>query len=122
MAAMHLDRCLAGAQIGGDLFVEPALNDQCHHFLFARTERFVTLKQLYLLRPLRPGHTVAINGLLDRVQEILIAKWFGEEFHGPSLHGAYRHLNVAVASDEDNRKMNIRVMELARQVQATQGG
>src|SRR5580700_10623129 len=44
-AAMNLDRDLADAQIGGDLLVKQAGDNQTHYFSLARCQRFETLAQ-----------------------------------------------------------------------------
>jgi hypothetical protein len=56
-----------------------------------------------------PSGTIPIHGLLDSVQEILIAEWFGEKFHRTQFHGSYRHLNVAMPRYEYNWNLNISV-------------
>jgi hypothetical protein len=122
VATVHLHGRFANAQLPGDLFVETTADDQAHYFLFARTERFVPLAQFRRLGPLFTGRTVSIDGLLDSVQEILISEWFGEKLHRPGFHGAYRHLNVAVARDKYNWNLDIRVRELMLQLQSAHAG
>src|ERR1700730_12195350 len=56
---------------------------------------------------------------MNRIQEILVAERLGEEFHGPRLHGPYRHRNVAVRGDENDRNLNIGCGQLALEVQPT---
>ena len=48
--------------------------------------------------------TVLRDAELDRVQQILIAKRFGQELDRTPLHGPNRHRDIGVAADEDNRQ------------------
>src|ERR1700680_1519173 len=122
VATVHFDRRFASAKLTGDLFVKETSSDQPHYFLLAITERFVPLAQFFRLRPLHSDRTVPIHGLLDSIQALLVAAWFGEKLPCPCFHGAYRHLNVAVPRNEYNRNLKIRVSKLTLQVQSAQAG
>src|SRR5258708_24284671 len=112
MAAMHLNRRFAGAKFARDLLVEKASSNQHQYFLLTGTQRFVPLTHLFKLNSLRPSRTVPVDGLLNSIEEILIAEWFRKELHCSCFHGPYRHLDVPIPCDEDNRYLNIRLNAL----------
>ena len=43
----------------------------------------------------------------------------GEELDGPRLHGSYRHRDVAMRSDENDRNLNIGLGQLALETEPT---
>src|ERR1700722_20583677 len=98
---MNLDRDLAGTQFTRDLLVEQPGDHQPHHFTLTRGQSTRPLAQLSSYRPLPPCRAVALERFLDRIQQILIAKWLGEELQRAGFHRTHRHRDVAIASDED---------------------
>jgi hypothetical protein len=69
-------------------------------------QRVETLAQFRNFLQVPPRRAVALKGLLNRVQEILIAEGLGKEFRRPGFHSPHRHRDVAVTSDEDDRKFD----------------
>jgi hypothetical protein len=44
---------------------------------------------------------------LNRIEHILIAKWFRQKLNRPRLHSLHGHRDVAVASHEDDRNLDV---------------
>src|ERR1700731_2692296 len=105
-AAMSSYSDLAVAQLEADLLVKPAADNEAHHFPLAGRQRVETGPQFCNFLRVTPRRAVALKGLLNRVQKILIAEGLGKEFRRPGFHGAHRHRDVAVTSDEDDRKFD----------------
>jgi hypothetical protein len=59
---------------------------------------------------------------LDRVEQILVAEWLGQELDRSALHRRDGHRNVAMPGDEDDRKVDIRGGELSLKVEAASPG
>ena len=64
------------------------------------------------------ARSVLCDRLLDRVQQILIANRFGQEFDRTTLHGPNRHRHIGVVADEDNRDVEVHGDELSLKVKA----
>src|ERR1700683_4092361 len=91
-----------------------------HHFAFSGSQSVAPPAQLSQDGLFLAGSAIALDGLLDRIQQILVPKWFGEKLDRPGLHRPYRHGDVAMTGDEDDRDGNIGLYQLALQVQAAQ--
>ena len=89
---MNLDRDLADPQLETDLLVEPAGDHQAHHFPLAGHQPIETLVQFRAFPGVLTRSAVALKGLLNRVQKILIAEGLGEEFRSAGFHRAHPHL------------------------------
>src|SRR6266550_5197097 len=62
------------------------------------------------------------DGELDRVQQILIAKRFGQELDRTALHGPNRHRDIGVAADEDNRQAEFCLGQLLLKLEPASSG
>src|SRR6267142_1796368 len=85
-AAMDLDRDLAGSQLRGDLLVEHPRDDEGHDLALPRRQPGVTVLQRRQLVLLLPGDLVALERLLDRIEQVLVLERLGEELDRPGLH------------------------------------
>src|SRR5215213_4692975 len=65
---------------------------------------------------------IAFKRLLNRIKQILIAKWFGEKLDGTGFHRAHRHRNVAMTGDEDDGNMNVCICEIALEIETAESG
>ena len=59
------------------------------------------------------------DGELDRVQQILIAKRFGQELDRTALHRPNRHRNIGMAADEDNRQAQLCLVQILLKIEPT---
>ena len=84
---MNLDRGFAGSNFGSDLLIEKAGNDQWQHLSFTRCEPFKTLPQFGKFGLVSASRRVALQRELNRVQQILISEWLGQELDRSRLHG-----------------------------------
>src|SRR5262249_43629632 len=100
-AAMDLDRHLPCSQLRGALLVELPRHDEGHDLALTRRERGVAiLQRRQLVLPL-PGDLVALERLVDGIEQVLVVERLGEELDRAGLHGLHGRRDVAVAGDED---------------------
>ena len=115
---MDLDGGFACSDGVGYLLAQEAGDDPRHHFSFTRCQRFEALPQHCKFRLLLASYPIPFQREMNRIQQILVVEGLGEKLHGPRLHGPYRHRDVAVRSDENDRNLNIGFGELALQVES----
>src|SRR2546427_10269816 len=92
-------------------------NHQAHDLALACGQRLVALSQLGKLTLLLARHPVAIQSLVDRIQQVLVPEGLGQELHRTGFHGLHRHRNISMPGDEDDRNLDARVSQLALKVQ-----
>src|SRR6266852_8548543 len=116
---MDLYGDLTGSQFSGNLFIRPAGDHQRENLLFTRGQRFKPLPQLCNFRLFLTSGAVAFQGKLNRIQQILIAEWFGQELDRSRLYCPHGHGDIAVAGDKYDWNANVSLGQLALEVQAT---
>src|SRR6266852_2984265 len=102
LATMDLDRGFTGPDLSGNLFIEPAPNDQGKNLSLPGCQRFKAVSQNNNFRLSLSPFTISLQCDLNRIQQILIAERLFEKPDGSRLHGSHGHRNIAVGSDEDN--------------------
>src|SRR6266446_7988902 len=117
MAAMDLHGDFAGPQLKSDLLIEHSRNYQGHNLTLACSQSRVALSQFGKVTLLLARHTVAIQSLADRIQQVLILERLGQELHGTGLHGSHRHGDISVTGDENDGHLDSGVTQLALKVQ-----
>src|SRR5438132_11943108 len=122
MSAMKLDGFFHGMKFGRDLFIEHAGNDMRHHFALARRERAVARAHFGQPGPLMAGGAVALESRVDGREEFLVAERFGKKLDRTGFYRLYRHRDVTVARDEDDRYRDAGFGQLPLQVEAAQTG
>jgi hypothetical protein len=65
---------------------------------------------------------IELEGIANGIEQILVAKWFGEKFDGAVLYGTYRHRSVTVRRDKDDRNLAVTLGEALLQVGAAEAG
>src|ERR1700730_1723423 len=119
---MNLDGDLADAEVCGDLLVQAPGYDQSHDLPLTRRQNVETRAQLcdafLILKPC----TISCKTELDGVKQILIAEWFCQELDRTALHRLYRHRNVAMPGDEDDRQFTLGRRDLALEVEPALSG
>src|SRR5580700_9090932 len=115
---MDLYGDFAGSKFRGYLLVEHPGNHQAHDLALACGEQLVALSQLVKLSLPLARLPVAIQSLVDRIQQILIPEGLGQELHRAGFHGPHGHGNIPMARDEDYGNRNTRVGQLALKIQA----
>ena len=63
---------------------------------------------------------VALETLLDRIQQILILEGLGQKFYGSGLHRFHGHGNIAVPADENNGDMQPGAGKFTLQIEAAE--
>src|ERR1700682_1527537 len=97
-------------------------NYQDHNFALASGQQLVPLSQLAKLALLLAHHPVAIQGLMDRIQQVLIAEWLGEKLYRTGFHGLHTHGNISMTGDKDDRNLEAGVSQLALKIKTVDAG
>src|SRR5713226_5154110 len=114
---MDLHGDFAGPELRSYLLIEHARNHQAHDLALACGQRLEALSQLGKLTLPLARHPVAIQSLVDRIQQVLVPEGLGQELHGTGFHGPHRHRNITMPGDEDDGNLDARISQLALKVQ-----
>src|SRR4051812_45933319 len=114
---MNFDGDFAGPQVISNLLVEHARDHERHDFSFAGRQRLIVLSQISDLILLLTRHPVTVQRLVDRVQQILVPKRFGQELHRAEFHGLHGHRDISVTSNKDDGDTNPSVGQLALKIE-----
>src|ERR1700752_1802758 len=117
---MNVDCLLANIKLHGNLFVESPDDDQLHHGTLAWRKRLNPLSQFANFHLLLPGRAIALNPLLNSIEQVLIAKRLRQKLDGPRFHGLDRHWNITMAGDKDDRHVNASFHKLSLKMKSTQ--
>src|SRR4029077_5066880 len=99
------------------LFIEHPGNDKAHDLTLACGQRLVAFSQLSKLSLPLTGDPVTIQGLMDRIEQVLVAEGLGQELHRAGFHGPHRHGNVPMGGNKNYWNPNARVDQLVLKVQ-----
>jgi hypothetical protein len=77
----------------------------------------MTLSQFGKLSLLLLRYPIAIQSLVNRIQQVLIQEGLSKEFHRAGLHGLHRHRNISVTSDEDDGNPDAGFSQLPLKIQ-----
>src|SRR5438105_14538025 len=116
MPTLDLHGDFAWPELKTYLLVEHARNHQAHDLALACGEQLVAFSQLAKLALLLPCCLIAIQGLMDRIQQVLVAEGLGQELHRARFHGLHGHWNISMTSDENDRDPDARISQLALKV------
>src|SRR5205814_877427 len=114
---MDLHSDFAGPKLGSYLFIEHARNYQAHDLALACGQRLVMLTQLGTFSVLMTHQAVAIQSLVNRIQQVLVTKGLGQKLDRAGFHGLHGHRNIAVTGDEDDGNAQAGVSQLALKIQ-----
>src|SRR5260370_34545256 len=110
---MDLHRGFRDTEVVGDLLAEAAPHDLDHYRAFPWAQRIEPRPEraqgLFILAP----STIASEAQLDRVDQVLITEWLGQELNGTALHRLHRHRDVTVPRYEADRDLDVRSRGLA---------
>src|SRR2546427_5844982 len=109
VTAMDLHGDFTGPKVISDLLIEHARNYQSHDLALACGQRRVAVSQLAKLTLLLARHTVAVQSLVDRIQQVLVREGLGKELHRTGFHGLHRHRNISMTGDKDDRNPDARI-------------
>src|ERR1039458_6090190 len=96
---MHFYGDFTRTQFCGDLLVEHAGDYESHDFALACSQTFVAVSQFRSQTLLSTPGAIAIESLLNCLQEIFIAKRLGQKLDGAGFHRFHRHWNISIAGD-----------------------
>jgi hypothetical protein len=103
VATMYFDRNLADSHILGDLLIHKTSGHELHDLLLASRQRVVIPPQDGDRTCGFTSTAIKLKGGLYRLEDILVAKRFSQEFDSAVSHGPDGHRYVAVASDKNDR-------------------
>ena len=109
---------LAHSERRGDLFCKHAGNNEVHYLALTDSQLLVSFSQLCNLGLSLPQLVVALQGLLNRIDEILIPEGLCQKLYRPRFHGFDSHGDVSVAGDEDDRDANSPLIQFAMDIQS----
>src|SRR6266850_1024840 len=69
-----------------------------------------------------PRYPITIQRLIDRIQQVLVAKGFRQELHRAGFHGLHRHRNIPMPRDEDYWNLKPRFGQLVLKIQTADSG
>src|SRR5260370_17231265 len=95
MAAMDIHGDFACPQLTSDLLIEHSRNYQGHNLTFACSQSRVALSQFGKVTLLLARHTVAIQSLADRIQQVLVLESLGQELHATPFHALHLHTIIS---------------------------
>ena len=67
--------------------------------------------------PVFAMESIAFDRELHSVEQLLIAKWLCQKLDCTGLHGLYRHRDVTVAGDEDDRYFFVSLGQLGLKIE-----
>src|SRR5258708_6964686 len=119
---MDLHGDLTDPELKRYLLIEHARNHQAHDLTLAPAQGLVAFSQRGKVTLLTARHTVAIQSLSDRIQQVLVVKRLGEKLHSTRFHGPHRHRNIPMTGDENDGNVDSCISQLALQVEAVRSG
>src|ERR1700739_2218166 len=106
MAAMDLHGNFARPEFRSYLFVKHSRHNQGHNFTLTHGERRIALPHLREVTLVLARLPVAIQCLMNGIQQVLVAEWLGQELHSAGFHSLHGHGDIAVPSDENDRDLD----------------
>ena len=115
---MNFDRFRAQSEAIGDRLVRLSFHHQVQHFALTRRQAGKERTQLRSVHIMATLHGVEGNRLMDSFEQVLVVERLLDKVERASLYRPHRHLNVAMAGDEDDRQMNPLCLQALLEIQA----
>src|SRR5271165_7038458 len=122
LTPVNLHGDFADSQFARNLLVKPTGDNLGHHLPLPRGQCFKTRSQNRHRLLVIETSPVARQANLDCIEEILISEGLGQELDRAALHCLNRHGNVAMARNEDDRKIDAARNQLALQIKPALSG
>src|SRR3954447_26416235 len=119
---MHFHGDLAELDASCDLFAHETARNEGHDFTLARGQECEMLLEVRDRVLMFTTRSVALDRSRDRIEQILVAKWLGQEIDGTGFHGSHRHRNISMSSDKYNRNSNVGLCQLDLEIETAQSG
>ena len=104
MGAVEFDGAFVNAEVGGDLFVQLALDDMAEDLALAIRQLLERFQQLEAFLLLQENLLVVGKGAMDGGKEFFLRRVFGQEILGTSAHGFDGGGDVTLAGQENDRQ------------------
>lgn len=102
LATMSFDGDFGDAELGRDVFVQPAADHELHHLPLATAELLVLpMKRTPLLVP-RSNGGASLQSLVDRAEQRLFIDGRGENFDRAGLHRLHDGAHARSIGDEND--------------------
>src|SRR5581483_7594020 len=105
MPAVRFDGVFADTELGCDLLVEFAARNARHDLKLAGGEAIAPLANERQLSALRACLPIALDGLVNRRQQVVTPEGLWQELESAGFHRTHGHLDIAVACNEDHRNI-----------------
>src|SRR5882757_7516631 len=122
LAAMNLHGDLADPELKSYLLIEHTRNHQAHDFALARAQGLVAFSQSGKVTLLAAPRAVAIQSLMDRIQQVLVFERLSQKLHSTRFHGPHRHRNISMTGDENDGNVDSCISQFALQVETVDSG
>src|SRR5882672_1260915 len=114
---MNLHGDLADPELKSNLLIEHTRDHKTHDLALARTQGRVGFSQPSKVTLLTARHAVAIQSLVDRIQQVLVFERLGQKLHSTRFHGLHCHWNISMTGNENDRNSDARVSQLPLKVE-----
>jgi hypothetical protein len=119
---MHFDSGFTSTEFRRYLLIKHSGNDEAHHFALPDAQCVVSLAQLSSVSLLFADNAISSERPLNRVEQILVPEWLGEELNRTRLHGPDRHRNVGMCREKDDWNTCFPFFQFVLKVQAANAG
>ena len=99
---MNFHRPLTQVQVHRDDLIGKAPHHTFHHFAFPRSQGLVAFLQAAFAIFFRPVGFIPAHGLVNAVQQVLVAIGFLDKIKGTDLHGIHSQVNISIGCDHDH--------------------
>jgi hypothetical protein len=103
-------------------FIKDTSHNKRQYFALALRQQVVPCTLFGNLSLALPICAVALDGLVNRIEQRLVAKRFSEKLNRTGLHRLHRHRDVAMASDKDDRNRKTGCSQLALEIESARSG
>src|SRR4029077_1810780 len=110
---------LAGSDFGGNLLIEKSGDHKSHDLALTRGQSVIASLQVVDLGLSFSVSAVALQGLLNCVQQVLVSERFRQKFYGARLQCFDRHGNVTVRRNKDDRDLRSGLGQPALEIKST---
>src|SRR5260221_4450659 len=122
VAAMNLHGDLADPELKSYLLIEHTRNHQAHDFALALAQGLVAFSQRGKVTLLAAPHAVAIQSLVDGIQQVLVFERLSQKLHSTRFHCLHRHRNISMTGDENDGNVDSCISQRALQVETVDSG
>src|SRR5260370_2614695 len=122
MAAMDLKGNCVRPEFRSYWVVKHSRHNQGNTFTLAHGERRIALRHLREVTLVLARLPVAIQCLMNGIQQVLVAEGFRQKLHCAGFHSLHGHGNIRVPGDEDDGNLDARTSQFVLKLQTVDAG